>query len=132
MEKLREQRAEADAAALDPADQPTVESEALVLPPEAATPMAAAYSHHPAFAVEVEDVGSELPPLAEALARAAESEREAAEEVEPAAGRPPPTSQLSKPPQSVSRRPQPTGRLRHLLPPARWRSRAGGLRAAAC
>lgn len=74
---------------VDPAEQPTVESEAIVLPPEtepdpwrpvAATPMAAAYSHHPAFAVEREDPAAELPPLAVALAQAAASERAAAEE----------------------------------------------------
>ncbi len=68
----------------NPAEQPTVESEAIVLPPEpeawqpvAATPMAAAFSHHPAFAVEVEDESAALPPLAAALAAAAASEREA-------------------------------------------------------
>jgi len=97
-------------AAVDPAEQPTVESPALVLPPEpegeikvqavgeaetpepavevwkpvAATPMAAAYSHHPAFAVEADDeVAAELPPLAIALAAAAASEREAAQMREP-------------------------------------------------
>src|SRR4051812_34227323 len=79
----------------DPAAQDTVESPALVLPPEpeheeprvepwkpvAATPTAAAFSHHPAFAVEVE--AAEPPPLAIALAQAAASERKAAEAREP-------------------------------------------------
>ena len=84
-------------SAADPAQQDTVESEAIVLPPEepetpeakaepwqpmAATPMAAAFSHHPAFAVEVEDESAELPPLAIALAQAAASEREAAQALE--------------------------------------------------
>lgn len=70
----------------NPADQPTVESEAIVLPPQpeawqpvAATPMAAAFSHHPAFAVEMEDRAADLPPLAVALAQAAASEQAAAE-----------------------------------------------------
>jgi hypothetical protein len=49
--------------------------------------MAAAFAHHPAFAIENDDVAeadavqidvTELPSLAEALARAAASEREAA------------------------------------------------------
>ena len=69
-----------------PADQPTVETEAIVLPPEpeawkpvAATPMAAAFSHHPAFAVERDDAVADLPPLAVALAQAAASERAASE-----------------------------------------------------
>jgi hypothetical protein len=81
-------------ATADPAQQDTVESQAIVLPPEpepepaakaepwepmAATPMAAAFSHHPAFAVEVEHESAELPPLAIALAQAAASEREAAQ-----------------------------------------------------
>ena len=60
-------------------EQPTVETEAIrpeVWRPVAATPTAAAFSHHPAFAVEVDDA-SALPPLAEALARAAASERSA-------------------------------------------------------
>ena len=85
-------------AAADPAQQDTVESEAIVLPPEpeseakaepepwepmAATPMAAAFSHHPAFAVEVEGKSAELPPLAIALAQAAAEERAAAEAREP-------------------------------------------------
>ena len=80
------------AAEPDPGQQDTVESEAIVLPPEpepwqpmAATPMAAAFSHHPAFAVEREDEAAELPPLAIALAQAAASEREAAEAREPVA-----------------------------------------------
>ena len=93
MENLRAVREDAAAAAPDPAEQPTVETEAIVLPPEpaadawpavAATPMAAAYSHHPAFAIEREDEetvdAAALPPLAEALARAADSERAAAAE----------------------------------------------------
>jgi hypothetical protein len=72
----------------DPARQPTVESEAVVVPPEpeawkpvAATPMAAAFSHHPAFAVEV-DEAVDLPPLADALAQAAAEERAAADALE--------------------------------------------------
>jgi hypothetical protein len=107
MEKLKAQRdaalAEAEQATAEmealvvepkpePADQPTVETEA-IKPPEddgpievwpvvAATPMAAAYSHHPAFAIEREDEVTALPPLAQALARAAESERAAAAERE--------------------------------------------------
>jgi hypothetical protein len=92
------------AAERNPAEQATIESPALVLPPEpegeptvealepqpepwkpmAATPMAAAYSHHPAFAVEVDDEAVELPPLAEALALAAAEERAAAQKQEPA------------------------------------------------
>jgi hypothetical protein len=83
------------APAADPSQQPTVEMEAIVLPepepaaveawepapaaPVAATDMAAAFAHHPAFAVEAADEAAALPPLAEALARAAESERAAAE-----------------------------------------------------
>jgi hypothetical protein len=77
----------------DPAQQDTVESPALVVSPEpedqeppieawkpvAATPMAAAFSHHPAFAIEREDEADELPPLAVALAQAAAEERAAAE-----------------------------------------------------
>jgi hypothetical protein len=75
MEKLREHRMAAEPLeAVDPAEQPTVESEAIVLPPAAASPMAAAYSHHPAFAVEP----APLPSLADALAEAAEDERQAA------------------------------------------------------
>ena len=89
--RLEEEAAEAgewSAAAPepDPSEQPTVESEAIVLPPEpeawqpvAATPMAAAFSHHPAFAVEVDGEAEELPPLALALAQAAASEAAAAE-----------------------------------------------------
>jgi hypothetical protein len=76
----------------DPAVQPTVESQAIVPPPEpepwrpvAATPMAAAFSHHPAFAIEVEDDAAGLPPLAAALADAATAERAAAEAREPLA-----------------------------------------------
>ena len=76
---------EAAAPEPNPAEQPTVESEAIVLPPEpepwrpvAATPMAAAFSHHPAFAVEVDEAAG-LPPLAVALAQAAASEAAAAE-----------------------------------------------------
>jgi hypothetical protein len=67
----------------EPEDQPTVESEAVQAwepaptPPVAATDMAAAFAHHPAFAVETADEAA-LPPLAEALARAAASERAAA------------------------------------------------------
>ena len=101
MEKLAAQRevmaraTETETGAQDrpgsePDEQPTVETEAIVLPPEpapaaqawpavAASPMAAAFSHHPAFAIEREDEAAALPPLAQALARAAESERAAAE-----------------------------------------------------
>jgi hypothetical protein len=72
----------------EPADQPTVESDAVQAwepapaPPVAATDMAAAFAHHPAFAVETAEDAA-LPPLAEALARAAASERAAAESAEP-------------------------------------------------
>ena len=76
------------------AEQPTVETEALrrddvvawspPQPPIAATPTAAAYAHHPAFAVETDDV-SDLPPLAAALAAAAADERAAAEAIAAAA-----------------------------------------------
>src|SRR4051794_21791661 len=79
----------------DPALQDTVESSALVLPPEpedeeprvepwtrvAAPPTAAAFSHPPPFAVEGE--AAEPPPLAIALAQAAAAERKAAEAREP-------------------------------------------------
>jgi hypothetical protein len=63
-------------------DQPTVETAAIQPwepapgPAVAATDMAAAFAHHPAFAVESGNAAS-LPPLAEALARAAASERAA-------------------------------------------------------
>ena len=87
MEKLRDARERVRETEPDPCEQPTVESEAIVLPPQpqpwkpvAATPMAAAFSHHPAFAVEMEQKpDAELPPLAVALAQAAADEREAAE-----------------------------------------------------
>lgn len=108
--------------ALAPADQPTVESEAIVLPaPEewpavAATPTAAAFSHHPAFAVEADDEAAALPPLAEALARAAASERAAADaeaqvdapapvaaQADPPPARPAPPTQPAPAPRATDR-----------------------------
>jgi hypothetical protein len=93
MTKLEEQRArareaaqaaaEVDEAPVAAEDQPTVETEAIQVwepapgVPIAATDMAAAFAHHPAFAVESADEATPLPPLAEALARAAASERAA-------------------------------------------------------
>lgn len=71
----------------EPADQPTVESAAVQAwkpapgPPVAATAMAAAFAHHPAFAVETAYEATALPPPAQALARAAASERKAAQSI---------------------------------------------------
>ena len=77
-------------------DQPTVETEAVRLdqpeaeawapprPPIAASPMAAAFAHHPAFAVERDEPG-DLPALADALALAAAEERAAAQDIAAAA-----------------------------------------------
>jgi hypothetical protein len=91
-------------AIVDAEDQPTVESDAIqpwspTRPPIAAHPMAGAFSRHPAFAVEAEETVS-LPPLAQALARAAANEREAAEmiaAIESAVPAPPAPSPASEP-----------------------------------
>jgi hypothetical protein len=92
---------------IDAAEQPTVESDAVqpwspAPPPLAATDMAAAFSHHPAFAVEATDA-SALPPLAEALARAAARERASAPEDAGASA--PPQPNLAPSPASEPDRP---------------------------
>ena len=134
MIKLEEQRARVRDAALavveePPAsEQPTVEMEAIVVddqptvesdavqawePAVAATPMAAAFAHHPAFAVETADAAP-LPPLAEALARAAASERAHAEsaftvpaEVPPAVTPPAAPQHEARTPAQATDRPAP-------------------------
>ena len=134
MVKLEEQRARVREAALSvveetpPSEQPTVEMEAIVVddqptvesdaiqawePAVAATPMAAAFAHHPAFAVETADAAP-LPPLAEALARAAASERAHAEssstvpaEVPPAVTPPAAPQHEARTPAQATDRPAP-------------------------